>query len=638
MSDKRPEFIYNYNTERTAKYQTGAMIGQGHAPVEKTWREKLSDGVSDFGTRTLNAVKTFGGSAVGDAIHGVSPEAAENVEKYTGGFIPYTKEQELIANRSTNPDRWKNRTNAATDAATNAVAGVLTDGLVQKIPGAINAFKAKRAPKPAALNWGKWNAEIPANKELMQEYAAIERTAKANGTWMKNPDGSAFMGTSEQFVQQNSGNFKKFFTDSKIINGTGSPKVVHHGGRKGIETFIAPGDEGFAINKGMNSATKDYGIYFAGDKGIAKRYLRGHSKDDRQLYEAYLNIKNPYRSSFMQNNFSLSKKSFKPTRISKDNIQAIGDSDGTIWRPPYGEYTVLKPEQIKSAVGNNGMFNANSANIYKVLIPAILGGAAAKYQTGGIVGSRYGAGEIADRTGPLGRHAAEAEVGVEAAGVEAAGVEVDPRPQLVARAGDGMPGREVYDQPVEGASGDQAATMEDYVTYLNKREMSGRRDPEALKTFNRFGYVGAFQMGSMALEEAGLLKKGTSNGGKARKAVIMDGKNWVGGEKTRDMWLGSWDMQKRSAIRLGEINKKRLEKVFAEKGIVDRTDQISYMMAAHLGGSWSVKKALRGGEERHDGNGVGIWEYRDGFMDWFGKRGLSKVKGMFPEVPEVRFM
>ena len=67
------------------------------------------------------------------------------------------------------------------------------------------------------INWSNWNKEIPKNTQLMKEYNAIEQTAKANGTWMKNPNGSAFRGTPEQFVQQNSDNFKKAFPQSAEI-------------------------------------------------------------------------------------------------------------------------------------------------------------------------------------------------------------------------------------------------------------------------------------------------------------------------------------------------------------------------------------------------------------------------------------
>lgn len=80
----------------------------------------------------------------------------------------------------------------------------------------LKGYRQIDVPKPAfksEIDWARWNKEIPENKSLMQEYNAIEQQAKANGTWMKNPDGSEFKGTPEQFVQQNSKNFKKAFPE-----------------------------------------------------------------------------------------------------------------------------------------------------------------------------------------------------------------------------------------------------------------------------------------------------------------------------------------------------------------------------------------------------------------------------------------
>jgi hypothetical protein len=78
----------------------------------------------------------------------------------------------------------------------------------------VEAFSAGKPPSfKSEINWAKWNKEIPENKALMQEYNAIEQQAKSDGTWMKNPDGSTFQGTPEQFVQQNSKNFKKAFPE-----------------------------------------------------------------------------------------------------------------------------------------------------------------------------------------------------------------------------------------------------------------------------------------------------------------------------------------------------------------------------------------------------------------------------------------
>ena len=43
--------------------------------------------------------------------------------------------------------------------------------------------------------------------------------------------------------------------------------------------------------------TGDYGIYLTGDKEIAKSYLKGHKKADRELYEVYVRIENPYKTN-----------------------------------------------------------------------------------------------------------------------------------------------------------------------------------------------------------------------------------------------------------------------------------------------------------------------------------------------------
>ena len=84
------------------------------------------------------------------------------------------------------------------------------------IPTIRNYFK--NADKfTSKIDWGKWNKEIPNNKALMEEYNAIEKLGKENGTWMKNPDGSIFRGEPEQWVQQQSSNFKAAFGETKLL-------------------------------------------------------------------------------------------------------------------------------------------------------------------------------------------------------------------------------------------------------------------------------------------------------------------------------------------------------------------------------------------------------------------------------------
>lgn len=73
------------------------------------------------------------------------------------------------------------------------------------------AILPKSSKFQSEIDWSKWNKEIPSNKKLLNEYKLIEQSTKADGTWMKNADGSAYQGIPEQFVQENSSNFKKAF-------------------------------------------------------------------------------------------------------------------------------------------------------------------------------------------------------------------------------------------------------------------------------------------------------------------------------------------------------------------------------------------------------------------------------------------
>ena len=187
---------------------------------------------------------------------------------------------------------------------------------------------------------------------------------------MKNPDGTNFKGTPEQFIQQKSSNFKKAFSNTKILDKYNNPQINYHGGKKDIDYFMEPSDPSFVKNKGINSATGDYGIYFSGDKNIAKQYLKGYKKPDRQLYETYINIENPYKTnSFFGLDIKqkFNKEYFNPRRITKHNINKISDSDGVIWHGMKGEIIPIKSNQIKSAIGNNGMFDMTNPNIYKTI-------------------------------------------------------------------------------------------------------------------------------------------------------------------------------------------------------------------------------------------------------------------------------
>lgn len=272
---------------------------------------------------------------------------------------------------------------------TPAIKGLSKAGNV--IVDAINPVSGVRGSSfKSEINWGNWNKEIPRNKKLLAEYNLIEETSKANGTWMKNPDGSAFKGTPEQFVQQNSENFKKAFGNTKLINKDGSPTFQYHGGKKGYEQFLTPQDKGYIKR---DTYTGDQGIYFTPSRSRAKSYSRNTPKNEREVYQTYINMENPYSGKI--------KGTYGKDHITNEQFEELikNNYDGIIDKNifPYHRQTIVfDPKKIKSAIGNNGMFDMTNPNIYKGLIPAgIIGGTTVldqqinKKQYGGVTNPEF---------------------------------------------------------------------------------------------------------------------------------------------------------------------------------------------------------------------------------------------------------
>lgn len=133
------------------------------------------------------------------------------------------------------------------------------------------------------IDWGKWNKEIPDDKPLMKEYNAIEKSSKADGTWMKNPDGSDFTGVPEQFVERQSAAFKETFPEGydKMLRGDianwtdkanwtnkgiGNPtltKLYKGPENEGLGVFLTPTEE--VAKEYGNGQVRRFGAPFKGD-------------------------------------------------------------------------------------------------------------------------------------------------------------------------------------------------------------------------------------------------------------------------------------------------------------------------------------------------------------------------------------
>jgi len=264
----------------------------------------------------------------------------------------------------------------------------------------IGSVESQGGKFASEINWGKWNPDTPKYPQLINEYNAIEESTKKSGTWMKNPDGSAFQGTPEQFIQQQSSYFKKAFGDSKLLNPDGSPMFLYHGSAKKFDTFdpskFQLGDAGYS----------GAGIYTTPSKTTADSYslssAKFHTRDiEPTVYQLYGQGNRPIKSSdlikenegrdlfnfYRDRNF---KGELSPYESLRDYDVAVSDQLPNVQniRPLHDAREIVFPRntQVKSAVGNVGFFDMTNPNIYKALIPAVVGAAALqKQKKGGVI-------------------------------------------------------------------------------------------------------------------------------------------------------------------------------------------------------------------------------------------------------------
>lgn len=134
--------------------------------------------------------------------------------------------------------------------------------------------------------------------------------------------------------------FKRWFGDSKVVDADGKPLVMYHATTADFDTFDttrrAVGGEGSWFSaRPVNS--------FAGEEG-------------GNIMPVYLSLQNPKVIDLMRDNDDVLKQKF----IEQGHDGVVMKRDGKIITA-----VAFYPEQIKSAIGNNGQFDSNNPNILK---------------------------------------------------------------------------------------------------------------------------------------------------------------------------------------------------------------------------------------------------------------------------------
>jgi len=270
--------------------------------------------------------------------------------------------------------------------------------MLPAIPGLNKLFKSSKImskigdtiqPFKSEIDWSKWNKEIPDNPKLIKEYNTIEQTSKANNTWMKNPDGSSFEGTPEQFVQQNSNNFKKSFPNP-LRDMKGNIQTNYHESDANFNFFdenkFKHGTYGKGIYTTPNKSfgTNPYSLYINSNNPQNKFLPQDFGKNRRDYFELQNKLKN-------SNDIEKEEIFKKMEYLNNENTSMIKSENKILQEGNYlkKEYDSYSPDydrewvipfsnNPKSTIGNNGMFDMNNPNIYKGIVPgAIAAGAAA---------------------------------------------------------------------------------------------------------------------------------------------------------------------------------------------------------------------------------------------------------------------
>lgn len=228
---------------------------------------------------------------------------------------------------------------------------------------------------------GAMEEDVEYGKHYLDEEKLIVEKAKADGTYMKAPNGKPTKLNERQWIQVRTQAFKSWFGDwekaarieklhnskpikisSKVVDENGEPMVVYHGTltnglRKFSTDFI-----------GSRYSYDEKGFFFISNRRIANDYSISEFNASRrgEVIDAYVSLRNPLvvNSEWCKKN-GLGSNVFKDNDVIEfwDNYQSLmieesEKNDGVIITD--GETSMVvafDPNQIKSATENNGNFS-----------------------------------------------------------------------------------------------------------------------------------------------------------------------------------------------------------------------------------------------------------------------------------------
>jgi hypothetical protein len=241
------------------------------------------------------------------------------------------------------------------------------------------------------VSTGKVVASATSLAEALEKVEELGGGTKVWARKIKAPSGALAMAAEDQ---TSTSAFKNWFKGSKVVDKNGQPKVVYHGTGGDVDSFdlnqagsnIDSGWLGKGIYLTDNAIVADYYSDVAGRKsgkgsnvmplfasmqnpykwGKKTQGIRGliNGKKDampKELAQAVLDRAGVTIDPNAEPDFSLERKlsaALTAELISRGHDGVVAETGLTADQPAL-EYVVFSPEQVKSAIGNNGQFDGN---------------------------------------------------------------------------------------------------------------------------------------------------------------------------------------------------------------------------------------------------------------------------------------
>lgn len=391
---RRIQGFYDTRTGEIVVYAPNAV------DAEDAVRTVLHEGVAHYGLRQLVGEENFG-TFLDNIYNNVSDELKQQIDAKARehNWSARVATEEYLASlaedtnfeQARNSGIWQKIKDFFMDLLTKAgmhLANPLTDNELRYIlwrsydnlqnPTRDVINTVRDITKQRDLNVGNYAVQNSSGKVAENNNDEINRIveeAKANGTYMKAPNGSDTNLNERQWAQVRTKAFKDWFGDwendpenaSKVVDENGEPRVVYHGTNNDFTVF-----DWSKIGSGNDKGLRGKGIYLSPNIKTSQSY-------GNNVITAFVNIKKPFRTSDFTSKEEISDKlgisEFSFDFDTSGNLRVYSASaglftdalkeagyDGIIY-PQRQEVIVYSPNQIKSATDNTGAFSSDDDDI-----------------------------------------------------------------------------------------------------------------------------------------------------------------------------------------------------------------------------------------------------------------------------------